>query len=107
MNCTNFDKCKNEVLEGKTKPSKWCSDGCRKDYNRAEKTDKKENGQAGKKKTDKSINTADWMTQEQIEEHYTLKNYPPVKYYSLNGGGAGSYSPYPKSNPKSRAYEIR
>lgn len=47
------------------------------------------------------------MTQEEIEQHYTLKNYPPVKYYSLNGGGSGSYSPYPASNPRSAAYTPR
>lgn len=44
------------------------------------------------------------MTQAEIEEHYTLKNYPPVKYYSLNGGGSGSYSPYPLSDKRSLPY---
>jgi hypothetical protein len=44
------------------------------------------------------------QTQEEIEAYYTLKNFPRVKYYSLNGGGQGSYSPYPKSDPRSKAY---
>jgi len=44
--------------------------------------------------------SACYKTQEEIEAHYNLKNFPRIKY----GSGAGAYSPYPKSDPRSRAY---
>lgn len=39
-------------------------------------------------------------TQAEIEAHYTLANFPPVKY----GSGRGSLSPYPMSDSRYKAY---
>ena len=106
MKCTNYDKCKNDISRGK-----WCSDKCRKDYTRAntdkanEKVGQIEPGQA--KSDNDWTNSAQTRTQEEIEAHYTLANFPPVKYYSQNGGGSGAYSPYPQKDPRAAAYAIR
>ena len=60
------------------------------------------------KKSDNDwTNSAQTRTQEEIEAHYTLANFPPVKYYSQNGGGSGAYSPYPQKDPRAAAYAIR
>lgn len=49
-----------------------------------------------KPKVEPKPNSAETMTQAEIEAHYTLENFPPIKYYSSGGGGQGSLTP-PKS----------
>ena len=46
--------------------------------------------------------SACYKTQAEIEAHYTLANFPNKK--TRYGSGAGSLSPYPKTDPKSKAY---
>lgn len=83
----------------KRSTAKFCSDKCRVKYNR--QIDEEQQAEELTKPQKLP------QTQEEIEAYYTLKNFPPVKYYSLNGGGSGSYSPYPMSDPRSKAYSIR
>lgn len=93
--CTVCDK----MYFAKRADSKFCTPACRKRSSRMGddlKPETKDEQPAEKKP----------MTQEEIEAHYTLKNFPPVKYYSTNGGGNGSYSPYPASDPRSKAYSL-
>lgn len=46
-------------------------------------------------------------TQEEIETHYTLNNYPfKARYHSSGGGGSGSLSPYNMSDPRHKAYTL-
>lgn len=53
-------------------------------------------------------NSAETKTQAEIEEHYSLNNFSTRhRYYSANGGGAGSFSPYPSSDPRSAAYSLK
>ncbi len=50
--------------------------------------------------------TANPNTNMQAEDYYTLKNFPPVRYYSLNGGGSGHVSPYRVSDARHQAYTL-
>jgi len=53
-------------------------------------------------------NSAEKKTQAEIKEHYSLKNFPSrPRYYSANGGGAGGFSPYLSSDPRSVAYSLK
>ena len=56
-------------------------------------------------------NKSEWIdskenkTQQEIEEHYTLENFPrKAKYHSAGGGGTGAISHYPKTDPRYEAY---
>lgn len=53
-------------------------------------------------KTNEWSHSACYKTQPEIEARYTLENFPnrKIRY----GSGAGSISPYPKTDPKSKAY---
>lgn len=86
----------NNMYYAKRSTSKFCSAVCRVKYSRTDTEQQPGTTQEAKKP----------MTQAEIESYYTLKNFPPVKYYSLNGGGNGSYSPYPMSDPRSKAYSL-
>lgn len=110
--CTVCDK----VYFAKRSTSKFCSATCRKAYSRDIRDDP-EIGVKSEKCSDCFLelgvvcnkhnpwfNSAETKTQAEIEEHYSLKNFPRVKYYSQNGGGSGALSPYPLSDPRSQAY---
>jgi|GEM_PF-6685055 len=111
MTCTN---CAKPINRGR-----WCSDKCRMSYKRTFEDNPAPIHNPNKVEPEQNPNTIcptcdyanydpndEWShsachkTQLEIEAHYTLKNFPRLKY----GSGAGSYSPYPKSNPKSKAY---
>lgn len=109
MTCNN---CGKPIAKGK-----WCSDKCRKAYARNSDIQPGQNSenvrlnpdktQLGHVETDNSdknewFNSAETKTQAEIEEHYTLRNFPRVKY----GTGTGSYSPYPMKDPRSVAYRL-
>jgi|SRR5947207_15075563 len=86
--------------------AKCCNAKCRKAYSR--QAHEEPVVQAKQEPTnDDWFNSAETKTQAEIEAHYTLENFPPVKYYSVNGGGSGSYSPYPLTDPRARAYALR
>lgn len=93
-----------DVFHATRATAKFCSVKCRVAYNR-QVDQEPYTKSAGE--VDEWVNSAETKTQEEIEAHYTLANFPLVKYYSLNGGGSGAYSPYPLSNPRSAAYMIR
>jgi hypothetical protein len=86
--------------------SKFCSAKCRKAYSRDIKDEPEVEVKTVQQVVPKNEwdNSAETKTQAEIEEHYTLANFPPVKYYSQNGGGSGSRSPYPMSDPRSIPY---
>lgn len=56
----------------------------------------------GYKLTDEWSHSACHKTQTEIEAHYTLANFPNKKI--RYGSGAGSISPYPKTDKRSEAY---
>lgn len=100
---------------------KWCSDKCRMAYKRTfgkaaepehlpeQKLPEHEQIQAERTNPNKPEdwrNSAETKTKAEIEAHYSSANFPVPKYHSVNGGGAGSYSPYPKSDPRSKAYSL-
>jgi hypothetical protein len=100
-NCTVCDK----VYHAERSTSKFCSAACRKAYSR----DIKDVPVVVKqpkvvKPVNEWLNSAETKTQEEIEGHYTLANFPLVKYHSSGGGGSGSRSPYPVGDPRSKAY---
>lgn len=95
---------------------RWCGDKCRMAFKRSfgkaeqlpeQKAPEHEHSVAEQGKANKPEDWADsanTKTQAEIEAHYTLANFPRVKYYTQNGGGSGSYSPYSKSDPRAKAY---
>lgn len=93
--CERCDK----MYYAKRSTSRFCSDTCGKAFRRADNINETVI-EAEPKEPEHKIP----QTQEEIEAYYTLENFPRVKYYSLNGGGTGSYSPYPKNDPRSKAY---
>lgn len=105
-NCVVCDK----KYFAKRSSSKFCSAACRVKFSRDAKDDpivetKRSISESPVVDKDSEwFNSAETKTQVEIEAHYTLKNFPRAKYYSLNGGGAGALSPYPRSNPRSLAY---
>ncbi len=98
-----------KVFFAKRSTAKFCNDTCRKAYSRDIKDDPvikfKRSNHSETDEKNEWLNSAENKTQEEIEAHYTLKNFPSkAKYYSSGGGGSGAISPYPRSNPKSSAY---
>lgn len=83
--------------------SKFCSATCRKAYSRSV-DDEPVVQEETKLEDDEWFNCAETKTQEEIEAHFTLENFPPVTYHTTGGGGRGSRSPYPMSDPRSKAY---
>lgn len=124
MTCNN---CGKPINRGK-----WCSDKCRMAYARTfggeqapvhnpnRNPNKPEHEHANPNEmsdfepipakpeqtrtNDDWTNSAQTKTQAEIEAHYTLHNFPRNKYYSLNGGGSGALSPYPRTDPRAAAY---
>lgn len=87
---------------------KWCSDKCRKAYSRAFEG-KEVPDYVPKEVKPEPVsgweNSAETKTQEEIESHYTLENFPcNNRYYSANGGGVGALSPYRKTDPRHESY---
>ena len=100
MQCTNYQQCKNGIERGK-----WCSDRCRMSYTRTNPNKNEQEGeQIQPEQANPNINKTD---PDAPNYYYTIKNFPLPKYHSPGGGGQGSYSPYPQSNPKSLAYAVR
>ncbi len=119
-----MNKCVNcnKEFEAKTKRALFCSDKCRAAFNRAKENlveaaeqvekDKAqllvEQVEAERVESEDWKNSAEKKTQAEIEEHYSLKNFPSrPRYYSANGGGAGGFSPYLSSDPRSVAYSLK
>ena len=113
-NCTVCAK----VFSAKRSTAKFCSVACKLKYNRDIKDDTEitqskpvsavqkcpKCGFGQYDPTNEWSHSACFKTQEEIEEHYTLANFPSVKYHSSGGGGSGSRSPYPVGDPRSKAY---
>lgn len=109
-----------DMYLSKRADSRYCSNKCRKaatrqvDNTPVVVTDNKKNvtdnikcdkcGYGNYNPANEWSHSACHKTQSEIEAHYTLRNFPKAKYYSLNGGGSGALSPYPKSNKRSLAY---
>jgi len=91
-----------KMYHAKRADSKYCSAACRKAASR--QVSEEPVAKVVPKPVDEWANSAETKTQAEIEEHYSLKNFPRVKYYSQNGGGSGALSPYPLSDPRSQAY---
>lgn len=92
-----------KVYFAKRATSKFCSSTCRSRFSRDIGTEPiTQEAPAGD-----WANSAGTKSQAEIEAHYTLANFPPVKYHSTNGGGSGSYSPYPSTDPRCKAYAVR
>lgn len=87
--------------------SKFCSSACRKAYSRQVNEDPKvvpSKTVVPKEVSDNEwFNSAETKTQAEIEEHYTLKNFPCNIVYTISGRGT-SRSPYPRSDKRSLAY---
>lgn len=105
--CTVCDK----KYSAKRSTSKFCSGACRVKFSRDIKDDpiiklkRPTLSQSETNEKNEWFNSAENKTQEEIEAHYTLKNFPSkAKYYSSGGGGSGAVSPYPRYNRKSLAY---
>lgn len=95
----------NKVFFAKRITGKFCSAACRVKASRDVSDESPIIVPIEKAPTENEwLNSAETKTLEERLAHYTLKNFPARKYYSLNGGGSGAYSPYPQSNPLSEAY---
>lgn len=103
----------NKKFLAKRNTAQFCSASCRVKFSRQVGDDptlaKLFNGRLTKDEPDIKdspwYNSKETKTQEEIEAHYTLENFPcPAKYYSVNGGGSGLNSPFPRSDKRSLAY---
>lgn len=93
-----------QMYFSKRADSKYCSAKCRKAANRDMTEDLESELVTDNLSAEDWHNSAETKTQVEIEAHYTLANFPRVKYYTQNGGGSGAYSPYNKYDPRAKAY---
>lgn len=77
--------------------AKFCSASCRVKYSRQVADEPVVATEVAEEKVGSTDNewfeSAKHKTQAEIEEHYTLANFPPLSYHSSGGGGAGTSSP--------------
>lgn len=105
--------CNNQFFAKRT-DAKFCSASCRVKYSRQVTDDPVMLVLDTKDQPTGDLNGVDAegfpldhtkFTQEQVEAYYTLERFPSNnRYYSLNGGGSGSVSPYLSTHPAYKAY---
>lgn len=94
-------------FNAKRSTAKFCSPTCRKAYSRQIDDDVTLNDTLKNNVTDEWLNCAETKTQAEIEEHFTLANFPcRARYYGSGGGGSGSLSPYRTDDPRHKAYTL-
>lgn len=99
----------NREFNAKRDTAKFCGPSCRVKYSR--QIDETPEIIAD---TETSITDDDWFncaetkTQQEIEQHFTLANYPcNARYYGVTGSGYGSLSPYKATDIRHQAYLLR
>jgi hypothetical protein len=94
-------------FNAKRETAKFCSPTCRVKYSRQVNEDPTPAIETPHIEDTGWFNSAENKTQEEIENHYTLANFPcRQRYHSSGGGGTGSLSPYKMSDPRYKAYSV-
>lgn len=97
-----------KLFAAKRSTAKFCSAACKMKYTRLNEDPTTLSQDVSEEQDDEWFESAKHKTQEEIEAHYTLANFPNrARYYSGNGGGSGALSPYRSDDLRHQAYLSR